>query len=508
MQRRNLLKSATLMLAGAAFLLACGPSTTVVKDPDQIGTNEVEEPKVKEEALKQFTQALSLTSSNPQQAIKLLKDAVDEDPKFGEAWYNLGLLQEQMGDAKAEESYKKAIETRPKMPEAYVNLGIMLIKKGDKAKAKELFAAVVDDETGFDTFHVEANLNLGLLHRLNGEAIVAKANEGNEGSVDVEGGEFTTRTYVVPEEAKPHFGEAVRHVRKALAGDSNNINCYENLAAIYYAMDNLEVAKLVCEQAIQKQIERNKELQSELDAGKISQETFDKGYISDQAMAPTYNTFGLVWLARGEVALAYINFKKAAQLRPNFIEAQFNVAGVALNVQDYNTAFATYQDVLKLDPNNREAKLSLAVAVRGLGQLEEADKMYDAMLKEDAAFAPALFNKAILYQEYYRDLKKAKELYEQFMAMPSATELVPVRVAEAKKRIEQIEMIWLEQQKSEEEARKMQREMEKMQREMEEAQRRQEEMEKANNPDGSAPDGSAPDGSAPDATQPDAGATP
>ena len=58
-------------------------------------------------------------------------------------------------------------------------------------------------------------------------------------------------------EAQQMFSKAVVYIRRALAGDSNNIYCYENLSAVYYIMNSLEVARLVCEQAFIKYNEYN-----------------------------------------------------------------------------------------------------------------------------------------------------------------------------------------------------------------------------------------------------------
>ena len=58
-------------------------------------------------------------------------------------------------------------------------------------------------------------------------------------------------------EAYDMFAKSVVYVRRALAGDSNNIYCYENLSAVYYLMNSLEVARLVCEQATIKYSDRH-----------------------------------------------------------------------------------------------------------------------------------------------------------------------------------------------------------------------------------------------------------
>ncbi len=481
------------VLFALVALVGCGPKPTP-EDPNGNTGTKAEKPIVKKEALEEFKKGIALVESNPAQALKHFEDAVDEDEQFGEAWYNLGLVYEEQGKKdKAKEAYEAAIKTRPAFADSYVNLGVLLLEQGQRDKAKELFIKVVNDENGVDNFHVQGNLNLGMIYRLEGEELLHAANEGAE--LKMSKGQVVERDYQVPEEAKILFAEAVRHVRKALAGDSNNIISYENLAAVYYNLNNLEVATLVCEQAIQKQKERNEELKKSLEEGKITQQEYDSKVINDEMMAPVYNTYGLVWLARGEVALAYVNFKQAMALRSNFTEAMLNVAGVAVNVQDYQTAYEIYTNILKNEPENREAELSLAVAARGLGQLDVAEKTYNDLLQKDPEYSPAKYNLAVLYQEYHRDLDKAKKLFEEFLAMPTAKAQVPVRVEEAQARVAQIEEIWAAQKAAEAEQLKIQKEMEELQRLQDEQNKAQEAPE--DGAAGATPEGDPAEGSTP-----------
>lgn len=485
--RRGLGRGLVLVLVAAAMSLgavACGagPSGRV-----ESGAEGSTRPRVDPKALEWFAEGIRVSPSDPSRAKKLFQDAVGEDKDFGEAWYNLALLQEQTGDSDAAvESYEQAIRTRPELADAYVNLGVIHLeryealaraKEMDKAlaernKAKELFLKVVDDESGLDGFHVQANLNLGMIYRLEGEEVVRRDNDGADLTVRMEEGQATQRNYEVSDAAKERFADAVRHVRKALAGDSNNITSYENLAAIYYDLNSLEVATLVSQQAIQKQLDRNGELAADLSAGKITQAEYDAHLITDAQMASVHNTFGLIWLARGEVALAYDSFRKAVERDPGLTEALFNVAGVAVNVQDYQTAYDTYTKILQIQPDNREARLSMAVAARGLGNLQEAEQTYNAMLQSDPDYAPAKFNLGILYQEYHRDLAKAKEIYQEFAAMPGAQKWAPDRIKDAQARVTQIDEIWAAQKKAEEEQKAMEEELRKM-KELEEQQMRE-----------------------------------
>lgn len=475
----SVLRLNIVLVAISIAVIACGPPSDPV-DPINDGNGKDQQQAVREEALKKFEEGIAVFRTNPAKAKQLFEDAVDEDENFGEAWYNLALVQESEGaiDA-AVTSYENAIRSRPDMAEPHVNLGVILLEKGEREKAKQHFIAVVDEANGIDPFNVEANLNLGMIYRLEGEEIVAKDNIGKDLSTQINEGEVVERDVLVSDEAKVKYAEAVRNVRRALAGDSNNITSYENLAAIYYDLDSLEVATLVCQQAIQKQTDRNAELEADLAAGKITQAQFDQRYITDQSMSAVYNTFGLVWMARGEVALAYSNFKTAMDLDPTSTEALFNVAGIAVNVQDYAMAYQTYGAILQTEPNNREARLSQAVAARGLDNLAEAEQVYEALLKDDPTYSPAKFNKAVLYQEYHRDLTKAKSIYEEFLAMPSAAKQAPAYVAEAERRVQQIEEIWKAQAEAEEQQKKIEKEMKELEELQKQRDKEYEEAEKA-----------------------------
>ena len=416
---------------------------------------------VKESAIEHFSQGLAAMKSNPAQAKDFFLNATKEEPNFAEAWYNLGILSEQSGDKEgAKKHYEKAISSRRDMGEAYVNLGLVYLEEGKMNEAEQQFIKVVNESNGVDPFNVEANLNLGMIHRIRGEEVLKARAGGKEFEFSVTGSESDEK--VTDPEAMKHFSEAVRYIRRALAGDSNNIYCYENLSAIYFMMNHLDVATLVSEQAIEKQKDRNEELKKSLDEKLISMDEYNERLIKDVDMAAVYNTYGLIWLTRGDVSLANYWFKKAVEVNPKQVESLLNVAGVSVNVQDFTTAYDMYNKVLVLDPGNLEAQLSKGVAARGLNRLDEAEKIYRELLTAHPDFAAAQFNLAILYQEYHRKLEEAKSMYEKFIAMPSASKDIPARVQEAKDRIQQIEDIWIAQKKAEEEGKRMQKAMEEM----------------------------------------------
>lgn len=450
--------------SGAGAESASSATTTVVEGG---GTKRIA---VKDSAITLFEEATAASTSDPEKAKSLLQKAISEDKGFAEAWFNLGVLHERSGQKdEAVKAYEKASALRPEWPDPYVNLGVIYVKQGKEAEGEKLFLKVVDDKNGLDPYNAQANLNMGMLYRKRGVEIIDRDSGGVEPEFSMKA---TDKGVIKNKEANSMFIEAVRYVRRALAGDSNNIYCYENLSAIYYMMNSLEVARLVNDQAIQKQIERNAELDEQLKAGTISQFDHDAKYISDKSMGAVYNTSGLIYLANGQVALANAEFKKAVAVDPGLVDAWLNVAGIAVNVQDYTTAYDAYNKVLALEPDNTEAYLSKGVAARGLNKLDEAETIYRDIKKKNPKYVAAAFNLAILYQEYYLKLEEAKKMLEDFIADPEAQKQIPGRVKEAQTRVKQIEDIWAAKKKAEEDMAKMQKmieEMEKLQKEQEAA---------------------------------------
>ena len=338
----------------------------------------------------------------------------------------------------------------------------MLVDEGNYDEAEKYLLIVVDENKGIEPYNPEANLNLGMLYRQKGEDILEKERGGTEPKFSMEGSE--TKGEIKNKDAYAMFAKSVAHVRRALAGDSNNIYCYENLSAIYYLMNSLEVARLVCEQAIIKYSEYNDILKKQLEAGKITQDEYDEKAYIPKDLSAIYNTSGLIYLAEGEVSMGNAEFKKAVEADPTNIQAMLNVAGIAINVQDYPLAYDLYNKILALEPNNTEAYLSKGVAARGLNNLDEAEKIYRDIIKNHPDYPQAQFNLIVLYQEYYLKIDEARQMWVDFTNDANANKLIPGRVAEAKERIKQIDDLKEAQRKAEAQQAEMMRKMEELER--------------------------------------------
>jgi tetratricopeptide (TPR) repeat protein len=144
-------------------------------------------------------------------------------------------------------------------------------------------------------------------------------------------------------------------------------------------VQQLELAALVCSQAVRK----------------------------NANYAPIHNTSGLILNELGQLNTAVKEFAQAAQLDPHFFEAQMNLAAINLSFRGFDKAEGAYRKALEMHPNDYDAHLGLALALRG--QIDESnyDRQVgavqgelDACKKIDPARPDAYFNEGILTQEY------------------------------------------------------------------------------------------------------------
>ena len=97
------------------------------------------------DAVKELNKATGLMlKSEYKEAIEFLKKAIELNPEFSEAYYNLGISYERLGKHKdAIEMLKKTIELSPDNPNAYYALGYVYYQKKKYKKAIDAFEHTV-----------------------------------------------------------------------------------------------------------------------------------------------------------------------------------------------------------------------------------------------------------------------------------------------------------------------------------------------------------------------------
>jgi len=363
-------------------LIACGGSTTtpdrVVVDDTTETQREVErEPELTPEQIEAqrqaaaegaFAEAAAIYAQgragerNYARILSLLEEVLETQPTLADAWFNIGLVKHEQGDIEgAIAAYQRAGEVDRTYARGLANIGYIRLEQGDIAGAQRIFEECIQRRE----IEPGCNINLGMLYM--------------SGDVPTPGGQDRTDS-------------AILRLRFALGGDARSAVAYANVARIYHGLGRLDLARLVCEDAILRGIDS----------------------------AVLHNRLGLIALDQNDVLRAFQEFQRAVQVDPDYWDAYMNIGAMALNFRDYDTAVYAFELVLEQFQDNLDVRLSYGAALRGLDQLTDAEEQYRMVLNRDSQNLGAFYNLAILYQEGYADYATACGYYKNFLAQPAA----------------------------------------------------------------------------------------
>ncbi len=291
-------------------------------------------------------------------------------PKLPEAGFNEGVVWEECGQlTNAEKAYQGVLRKHPKHGPSLNNVGQIYFNKGQVGVAVQYFtkAAAAKSSEGY--------ANLAVIQR-------------NKALSDPQA-----------------LADAVANVHRALAMDSFNIEAYGTLALVLYDhaknRSQLEMARLICAQ----------------------------GMKVDAKYPALYNIMGLIYLRMGKVTQALANFRQAASLNKNYLEALMNIGAITLSFRDYKSSEGAFLQAIKLNPKRQtkvQALVGLGVAYRGQRRFKEALVTYNKARKLDASNVGIAYNIGILIQDYtfnaadpikaIKQLKEAAGYLERYQA--------------------------------------------------------------------------------------------
>lgn len=321
---------------------------------------------------------------------KMFDGAASAQGKFPEATFDAGLsYQRCKNDKEAKDHFQKALSDDPKFHYAKVQLALYQFKADNNIDAAigQLQQAVLDAQYQ----NVPALVNLALLQMQRDSP-----NGGGDCKDDMECAKKNLqRALAIDDAYMPalnqlalyYFGQAKKRAGAVRGRGGRSI---ATNAAIGKRADvqQLELAALVASQAMQK----------------------NPGY------APIYNTAGLVQNELGKINLAVQFFSKAATLDPTFFEAQMNYGEVNLSFRGFQPAEGAFRKALAMRPNDYDAHLGLALALRGQitdsnydQQLAAVQAELDSCKKIDGSRPDAYYNEGILTQEFKAKAGGGKE---------------------------------------------------------------------------------------------------
>jgi tetratricopeptide (TPR) repeat protein len=369
---------------------------------------------------------------------KLFDDAVaSQKGRFAQATFNAGLAYQRCNDdAKAKAKFEQVLKDDPKFHHARAQLALYQYKADSNEDAA--IGAMQQAVTDAQFQNVPALVNLAMFQMMR---------DGAAGQQD----------------CKDDMECAKKNLQRALAIDDAFMPAFNQLALYYFQLakkragavkssakgsrgrqvvthasvgkkadvQQLELAALVCSQAIRK----------------------------NANYAPIHNTAGLIQNELGQVNGAVGEFATAAKLDPKFFEAQMNFAAVNLGFRGFEQAQSAYTKALAMRPNDYDAHLGMALALRGpiTGSENDYDQRVnavqgelDAAKKLDPNRPDAFYNEGILTQEFKAKgsldkekqkglLRQSQQIFQQFIDKASGKPEYDGAVKRSKERITDIE---------------------------------------------------------------------
>jgi tetratricopeptide (TPR) repeat protein len=335
-----------------------------------------------------------------------------------QATFNAGLAYQRCNDDKnARAKFEKALQQDPKFHHARAQIALYQYKvdSNEDTAINALQQAVTDAQFQ----NVPALVNLAMV-----QMVRDGAQSGQGCKDDMECAKLNLqRALAIDDAYMPAFNQLALYyfqLAKKRAGSgqkgttktSKGRQVVTNASLAKHAdVQQLELAALVCSQAIRK----------------------------NANYAPIHNTAGLIQNELGQVNGAVSEFASAAKIDPKFFEAQMNYAAVNLGFRGFQQAQEAYKKALAMRPNDYDAHLGMALAIRGpitgaetnYDQLvSSAQSELDAAKKIDPSRPDAYYNEAILTQEFkaksggdkaktIASLEQAKATFQQFLEKAS-----------------------------------------------------------------------------------------
>lgn len=446
MKRNSAISAAALLVFVA---VGCGGSNGSSNGPKTPGQHVNKADTIVAEAKNKFDEALKSMVAHDKandwneaacnQTADAFKQAAEEQEKgakddksksFAEAIYNAGLSYQRCKmDAKAKEQFTEALKLDDKFHRARVQLALYAFaESGEKnydAAISELDRAVKD--AAFQ--NVEALVNLAMIQM-----------RRNNQSADKDGAN--------------DFERAKRNIQRALAVDDSFMPAFNQLA-LYY----LETAKQKAGRDMKKRVATSagKEKRVDSQALELAALVCSQAIRKNPNYAPIHNTAGMIQVELRNLNSAVSEFNTARKLDPTFYEAQMNFAAVNLQFRGFAQAEEAYRAALQMRPNDYDAHLGLALALRGQIDDSNFDKMVkgandelEAAKKIAPDRAETYYNQAILTQEYKAKsggkeaesaLNDAKTLFSTFIQKAGSNSEYADAVKRAKDRMGEIDQI-------------------------------------------------------------------
>ena len=301
-----------------------------------------------------------------QESVKSYKKAIELNPNYAKAFYNLGGVYHEMEMMKDSiQCYKKAISLDPYFSEAHNNLGNVYkgLKRMDEAVKS--FQNAIDISPNY----IEALFSLALVLQ----------SMGSLESIEYYKKLLTLKPDFIQVHINlanhlkriNHIDEAIISYKNALDIDPNNIEALNNLGNVFRDLGQLDQAIQLYKKAIR--------------------------FKPDYPM--THHNLGVALKDFGKLEEAIKSYKKAIMLHPNDFESLGHLGETQRLLGNFHEAIESYKKALLINPKDSNILNNLGVAYRDIGQLDDAIISYQKSVDINPNDYDAYNNLGIIFSD-------------------------------------------------------------------------------------------------------------
>jgi len=334
-------------------------------------------------------------SDELQEAVRLYRGILQEQPQHTDANHNLGVLAVAAGKPEiALPLFKIALEANLKQEQFWISYIDALIKTTQLETAREVLQQGKNNGLSGETInalekqlsfssppHNQVNALIDLYHA--GQMVetekacleLLQTYPQALAVINILGAAFN---------AQGKLAEAVASYDQTIQLKPDNAEAYYNRGITLQALGRLTEAVASYDQAIQLKPDHVK----------------------------AYCNRGVALQELGQLTEAVASYDQAIQLKPDYLGAYYN-RGVTLQAQGkLAEAVTSYDQTIQLKPDYADAYYNRGVTLQALGQLAEAMTSYDQTIHLKPDYADAYYNRGITLQELGR-LAEAMASYDQ-----------------------------------------------------------------------------------------------
>ncbi|MFT3730980.1 MAG: tetratricopeptide repeat protein [Hyphomicrobium sp.] len=292
---------------------------------------------------------IAINRQDPVTAVELIRQSVDIQPDYHEAWLNLAII---LGDLRyskeAIEACEKCVALRPEKAEHHAVLGNLL--RVAKKNAEAMTAYLTSLEIRPDNAVVLARL--GQLHLASGEfeAATACCKRALELDPKLEEARQLERRLSL---ASRSLDMLIADIEANSKTGVQRAKKFDDLATYLRDERRFSEAADLCRRAIE----------------------------ADPGGAEYFFNYALNLEALGEFDQALENYQMGFEIEPGFADAYAGLGNLLRNMNMFNGAIQAYEQAIKLKPNLATAYYNLAITYKLRDQYEEAREAFQRCIE-------------------------------------------------------------------------------------------------------------------------------